>query len=59
MEEGTSGKLKKNGFLIEQNVDGCTYGFVEDCHKMADFLVSQARKDRLPYLIPHRFYKKK
>ena len=57
MEEYTSGKLKRNKLLYEQSIGSSILGVVPDCHKMIDFLVSEAKRGKLPYLIPKRYFK--
>lgn len=58
MEEGTSGRLKQAGILVEHNVKGCNFGIVQDSLSMMDFLTAEVRKGRLTYLIPKKFYKR-
>lgn len=59
MEEGTSGKLKQAGLLEEQSIGGCNLGVVRDCCFMIDYLAEQARHNKLTYLIPRKYYKKR
>lgn len=59
MEEGTSGRLKKAGFLKEENIGGCNLGIILDSREMLNYLALDVKKGKLTYLIPRKYYKKK
>ena len=56
MEERTSGRLKEAGVLTEESIGGCNLGVVEDCRKMMDVMVELAKKNKLSYMIPKKYY---
>ncbi len=57
MEERTSGRLKIAGVLTEESVGGCNLGVVQDCKAMMDVMVQLAKKGKLSYMVPGKYYK--
>ena len=54
-----NGKLKKLGFLTETDVDGITVGFAKDSNAMMKYVIEQAKKGKIRYKIPRRYWKGK
>lgn len=52
-------KLKKLGFLQETNIGGVQIGFTKDSKVLMDYVIDNARKGKIRYLIPKKYYRVK
>ena len=50
-------RLKRLGYLSETDVDGIIVGFCQDSKSMMDYVIEQARKGKIRYKIPRKYWK--
>lgn len=56
-EHNVSYKLTKKNLLMEKNIGGIDLGFISDSKKVVQFLINEAKSNRISYIIPKKYWK--